>query len=527
MNLRCRLGTRGAIVAVALALCLATPAAGAPSPAVEARADGGPQVLAGEGTRNYLVRYRSGRSVAAEARSLRADGVGVRRTFGHAVKAALVTTTPAGAEAIAGSPEVLAVEPDRLVTISDTQPNPPWGLDRIDQRALPLSSTFTTPAAPGGVQAYVVDTGVFAGHADLAGRVGPGWSAYDDGIGTDDCNGHGTHVAGTLAGTAFGAAKTATVIPVRAVGCDGTALVSDVIGGLDWVVAQHPAGAPAVLNMSLGTAANSVLDAAVAGVVSDGITVTVAAGNEAVDACTQSPARVPAALTVAASDVADQQAFFSNHGACVDLYAPGVDVLSAWITSPTDAATDSGTSMASPHVAGAAAVLLSQQPTLTPAQVGARVLADSTPGAVRLVTGATPNRLLFLAQPPPPLPAPVVPAPPPTAAAGAPVLAAPPPPSAAAGAPARPVAPRATRARRAVKLRWTPGADGGAPLTAQTVRVYRSGERVRTFSVAASATAKKVKGLRPGRGYRFTLMATNGVGTSPESPRTAKVRPRR
>ena len=508
MNVRCGLGTFGAIVAVALALCLTTPAAGAPSPVG--------QVLSGGDARGYLVRYRAGENVAAEARSLRADGVDVRRTFGHAVKAALVTATPAGAAVLAASPEVLAVEPDRMVSISDTQQNPPWGLDRIDQRALPLSGTLTTPAALAGVQAYVVDTGVLAGHVDLAGRVAPGFTVYDDGIGTRDCNGHGTHVAGTLAGTTLGVAKTATVIPVRAVDCDGTAFVSDVLAGLDWVVAAHPAGTPAVLNMSLGGPANGVLDAAVAGAVSDGIVVVTAAGNAAVNACTESPARAPAALTVTASDIADQQASFSNVGACVDLYAPGVDILSASNSSATAVTTLSGTSMASPHVAGAAAVLLSQQPSLTPAQVSDRLLTDATSGVVRAVTAPTPNRLLFVAQPqPPPQPLP------------APVVAASPPQTAAAQVPARPGAPRATRARRAVKLTWTLGADGGSALTAQTVRVYRGRDRVRSISLPATATKKKVKGLRPGRGYRFTVAATNPVGNSPESPRTAKVRPRR
>ncbi|HET6652226.1 MAG TPA: S8 family serine peptidase [Nocardioides sp.] len=516
MNVRCRLGTLGAIVAVALALCMATPATGALQPAGQGRE---PQVVSGEGSRGYLVRYRSGRNIAAEARSLRADGVDVRRTFGHAVKAVLVITTPAGAEVLAGSPEVLAVEPDRMVSISDTQQNPPWGLDRIDQRALPLSGTFTTPAALAGVQAYVVDTGVLANHVDLAGRVAPGFTVYNDQVGTSDCNGHGTHVAGTLAGTTFGVAKTATVIPVRAVACNGSARISEVIAGLDWVVAAHAAGAPAVLNMSLGGLGDDMLDAAVRGVVADGITVAVAAGNSAADACTESPARVAEALTVAASDIVDRQASFSNDGGCVDLYAPGVDIVSASNASSTAVASLSGTSMASPHVAGTAAVLLSQQPTLTPAQVGERVVADATGGVVRLVTGTTPNRLLFLAQPPPPPPLPPPPLP-------GPVVTASPPPVAAARVPARPDAPGATRARRAVKLVWTLGADGGSPLTAQTVRVYRGGDRVRTISLAATVTKKKVKGLRPGRAYRFTIMSTNVVGNSPESPRTAKVRPR-
>jgi subtilisin family serine protease len=339
---------------------------------------------------------------------------------------------------------------------------------------------------------------------------------FNDGIGTGDCNGHGTHVAGTLAGTTFGVAKSATVIPVRAIGCTGAAPVSNVLAALDWVVAQHAAGVPAVLNMSLGGLANPMLDSAVTGVVSDGITVTVAAGNAAVDACTESPARALAALTVAASDIADRQAIFSNDGPCVDLYAPGVDILSASNASSTAVASLSGTSMASPHVAGTAAVLLSQQPTLTPAQVSAQLLDDSTPGAVTGVTGATANRLLFLTEHPPPVPAPVVAASPPATS-----------PAAAAQAPARPGAPRATRAKRAVKLAWTLGGNGGSPLTAQTVRVYRGGDRVRSISLTATSTKKKVKGLRPGRGYRFAIMTTNAVGNSPESPRTAKVRPRR
>jgi subtilisin family serine protease len=333
--------------------------------------------------------------------------MGVGRTFSQALRGAAVTATPAQAAALSRSARVTSVELDARTSISETQQPAPWGLDRVDQRPLPLSGSYTWAASGAGVSAYVVDTGVLASHTEFSGRVKAGWTAVADGLGSGDCNGHGTHVAGTVAGTTYGVAKSAAIVPVRVLDCSGSGYNSDVVAGLDWIAANHAAGTPAVVNMSLGGAASSAVDSALQGVINDGVTAVVAAGNSAVDACGSSPARLPAAVTVAASDSADRQASFSNFGSCVDLYAPGVGITSAYYTSGTATASMSGTSMASPHAAGAAAVLLSQNPALTPAQVAGALSSNATAGVITAAGTGTPNRLLYsAATAPAPAPAP-------------------------------------------------------------------------------------------------------------------------
>lgn len=267
----------------------------------------------------YLVRYAAETDVPAEVARLKTEGIGVGRSFSHALRGAVVTATPAQAAALARSARVASVEVDAPITVSATQQPAPWGLDRVDQRELPLSGSYSWTSAGAGVSAYVVDTGVLAAHTEFAGRVATGWTAVADGRGTSDCNGHGTHVAGTVAGTTYGVAKAATIVPVRVLDCTGSGFNSDVVAGLDWIAANHSAGTPAVVNMSLGGAASAAVDSALQGVITDGVTAVVAAGNSAVDACGGSPARLPAAVTVAASDSADHQASFSNFGSCVDL----------------------------------------------------------------------------------------------------------------------------------------------------------------------------------------------------------------
>ena len=407
-------GSAGAVLAAAAAVMLAaspatafTPAVSAdplPSPAASGNAQAAGPLNGDEG--RYLVSFTQGADVATEAQSLRSQGVRVGRTFSAALRGAAITATKAQAAALAHSPRVSLMEPDSPVSVSDIQQSPPWGLDRIDQRALPLSGTFTPSSSGAGVSAYVIDTGVLAENTDFGGRVAAGWTAIADGKGSSDCNGHGTHVAGIIAGKTFGVAKAASVVPVRVLGCDGSGYDSDVIAGLDWIASQHAAGAPAVANLSIGGATSTILDNAVKGIINDGVTAVVAAGNAAVDACTTSPARVPEALTVAASDSSDRQAGFSNYGSCVDLYAPGVGIQSDWDTSTTSAATLSGTSMASPHVAGAAALALSRNPQQTPAAVAADITSAATQGAVTNVSAGTPNRLLFTSTAPAPAPAP-------------------------------------------------------------------------------------------------------------------------
>ncbi|GKV74631.1 S8 family serine peptidase [Pseudarthrobacter sp. NCCP-2145] len=385
-----RLTAFGALLIAAAAVVPAGgPAAAAPSTAALER----PSPVDAE---RYLVSFQKGANVAEEAKALRSQGVAVGRTFSAALQGAVVTASKGQAAALARSPRISAIEPDAFVSVSETQQSAPWGLDRIDQSALPFSGTFTPPSSGASVNVYVIDTGVLATHQEFGGRVAAGWSFVADGLGSGDCSGHGTHVAGIIAGKTFGVAKAATITPVRALSCDGSGFYSNIIAGLDWIASHHAEGIPAVANLSLGGPVSSVLDAAVRGVINDGVTAIVASGNSAIEACNASPARVPEAVTVAASDSSDRQATFSNHGSCVDLYAPGVNIPSAGHTSTTAVSTLSGTSMATPHVAGAAALALAQKPGQSPGGISAGLISNATPGVITNASAGTPNRLLNL-----------------------------------------------------------------------------------------------------------------------------------
>jgi subtilisin family serine protease len=270
-----------------------------------------------------------------------------------------------------------------------------WGLDRADQRALPLDGLITRAGAGAGVSAYVIDTGVYAAHSEFTGRVATGYSAIGDGRGSSDCHGHGTHVAGTVAGANYGFAVDANIVPVRVLDCYGSGSTAGVVAGINWMINHHVAGVPAVANMSLGGSYDLAINDAVTRAVADGITMVVASGNESTDACTKSPASAPAAITVGATSNSDSRAYYSNVGACVDIFAPGSSITSASISGSTATALMSGTSMASPHVAGVAALILGNARSLTPAQVGAQLSADATVGVVTGVDSATVNALLY------------------------------------------------------------------------------------------------------------------------------------
>ncbi|MDZ5621591.1 S8 family peptidase [Nocardioides bizhenqiangii] len=353
---------------------------------------------------NVIVTLAPSADPGSASRALLGSSGEVSHIYRHAINGFAASVPEALLSVLRGDARVRRIEIDRGVRASDTQtPTPSWGIDRIDQRDLPLNNSYTYGPTGSGVNAYVVDTGILTTHPDFGGRASHGTDTVDGDANATDCNGHGTHVAGTVGGSAYGVAKSARLIAVRVLGCDGSGSTAGVIAGLDWVVAHHQAGVPAVANMSLGGAASLALDDAVRRVIADGVTMAVAAGNENTDACRKSPARTAQALTVAASDRNDARASFSNRGSCVDLFAPGVDITSAWLANGSQ--TISGTSMAAPHVAGVAAQYLTTHPGASPSEVSAAVLARTTKDKISgtdrtcvliLCSVATPNNDLLV-----------------------------------------------------------------------------------------------------------------------------------
>jgi subtilisin family serine protease len=324
-------------------------------------------------------------------------GGSVKHVYKSALNGFAATMSAAQARRLAADPAVEYVEADQVVHTTATQTNPPsWGLDRIDQRDLPLNRAYTYPTTATNVNAYIVDTGIRLTHSDFGGRARTGFDAVTPGGTANDCNGHGTHVAGTVGGTAHGVAKGVTLYAVRVLSCSGSGSITGVVAGVDWVTSNHRK--PAVANMSLGGGANATLDAAVRRSIAAGVTYAVASGNSNTNACTFSPARVAEAISVNATQSNDARASFSNIGTCTDIFAPGVSITSAWHTSNTATNSISGTSMASPHVAGVAALYLSANPAATPAQVQSTLISRSTPNKVTSAGTGSPNRLLFVQQ---------------------------------------------------------------------------------------------------------------------------------
>lgn len=329
-------------------------------------------------------------------------------TYQHALTGMTVQLTDLQASLLGILPGVLAIEPDRTVAAIATQNNATWGLDRVDQPLLPLDNRYQYPNSGGqDVTVYVVDTGLRSTHSDFTGRVSPGRNFVSSGgflfgggsvdpADTEDCNGHGTHVAGTAVGTTWGVAKQANIAPVRVLGCNGSGSNSGVIAGVDWVAGNHRK--PAVANMSLGGTNSTALDTAVRNAVNAGVTMVVAAGNDNVNACNGSPNRVAEALTVGATTREDRRSSFSNYGACVDLFAPGSDITSAWYQSDTQTASLNGTSMAAPHAAGAAALYLAANPSASPSAVNLALVNDAVTGVIGNVGSQSPNRLLQITQ---------------------------------------------------------------------------------------------------------------------------------
>jgi subtilisin family serine protease len=374
-------------VALLMGLLLAAPAASS-APAGESE------------SARYIVVLKGAPGGAARASSDHQGRYGVRatRVYRHALNAYVAVLNSDQAAALQRDSGVAYLERDGVMTASTIQTSPPWGLDRIDQRTRPTNGTFVYTNTGAGVKAYVIDTGIRFTHSQLGGRATSGFDSIDGGT-ADDCNGHGTHVAGTIGSSTYGVAKGVSLVAVRVLNCAGSGSTSGVIAGVDWVTGNHAAGQPAVANMSLGGGASSSLDTAVRNSIADGVSYAVAAGNGNIlgfqaNACNSSPARVAEAMTISATDSTDRKASWANYGSCVDWFAPGVSILSAWHSSDSATNTISGTSMATPHTAGVAAQYLQSNPAATPAAVRTALHGLTTKGVVTSSSTAN-NHLLF------------------------------------------------------------------------------------------------------------------------------------
>ena len=474
------------------------------------------------GNKRYIIRYADNVSDADKDKEIEDRKGSTKQRLSKVFNGAIADLSPAQAALLRKSTNVLWVEEDKGVKTQVIVPTPSqsglWGLDRIDETSLPLDGQYEYATNGSGVTAYVVDTGILASHTQFTGRVS---NAYFDAFGGTgaDCNGHGTHVAGTIAGSSFGVAPAASLVVVRVLDCSGSGSVSGVIAGIDWAINHHTT-APAVMNLSLGTTKSDSLNSAIDRAYADGITVVVAAGNSNVDACTVSPgSNKVSALTVGATTETDARASYSNFGACLDLFAPGSAIKSAWYTGTSSTNILSGTSMASPHVAGIAARYLSAVPTASPATVMSAVVSAATSNVVTSPGTLSPNKLAYASPTAVPTGSGTS-----TTVPGSTTL---PPGTGTEAAPSVPGptgTPVALAGAMSSWLEWTAAANGGSPITGHVVRIYRSGKLLSQVVVDAD-TVHTITNLRAGSSHYFTVAAMNGVGVGPFSAKSNTIIP--
>jgi subtilisin family serine protease len=447
----------------------------------------------------YIVTLNTppGASAAAAAALTAKHGGQVERVYSAALNGYAAHMNANQAAALAQDPNVALVEQDGYVSVDVTQsPTPSWGLDRIDQRGLPLDNSYSSPNAAANVTAYIIDTGIYVAHSDFGGRASIGTDTVGDGQNGNDCNGHGTHVAGNVGGTTYGVAKSVKLVAVRVLNCSGSGSWAGVVAGIDWVTSHH--AADSVANMSLGGGFNSSVNTAVANSVASGVTYAIAAGNSNADACSYSPASAPTAITVGATTSTDARASYSNFGTCVDLFAPGSSITSDWNNGGTN--TISGTSMATPHVTGSAALYLGDHPGSSPGTVTSGLLAAATPNVVTSAGTGSPNLLDYVG-----------------ASGGGGGGGGITPPATEPSAPSLTGAP----GKKMAKLSWTVPSNGGSAITGY--RVYKSSTGAIgsfTLRTTTSSTSFNDTGLKTGTLYYYQVTALNSVG---ESARSATV----
>lgn len=471
-----------AALSAAVLMSALAPASAAPTAGIPAR-------VAGESVADYMVVFKDGTNARAQAALLGQAGARIEHVFESVFSGVGASLTDRQVRTLRAMPFVRWVEADSLMYASGTQSDATWGLARIDQRTLPLGTSYTWGTDGAGVDAYIVDTGIRATHTEFGSpsRVDTarGITKILDGRGTDDCNGHGTHVAATVGGSTYGVAKNVTLIPVRVLSCRGSGSTLSIAAALDDIASAHAASQRAVANMSLGGGASDTLDTAVNGLINDGVVVVVAAGNDGKDAANYSPARVAAAVTVGATTNEDVRASFSNIGAGVDVFAPGVNITSAWYSGDTALNTISGTSMASPHVAGVAALLLAKGRTAS--QTVSDIVSQSTPDSIINLPSGTPNRLLYVD--------------PVDVTASAYTVA----------APLAPSIVSTSSTKVSASVTWAPG---NYPVLTYTIQVRQNGALLGTFERLGNATSITVSGLKSRVTYDFTIIASNTRGNA-------------